>query len=192
MGILTLREAKTKSEIPLASIPLLFAVQQAIEGALWLSFGSPLLVKTLAYAYSLFSHILWPVFIPFSVYLIEPRGERKKILKALVFIGALIALYDFVYISQYPVNVEVVNQSIAYLYAHFYPQLTLALYVIAVSASGLLSSYPIMKFLGVMAALSLIAALQFYQATFISVWCFFAAVLSIVVYWHFRTLRRPQ
>ena len=43
VGGLTLAKVKNKSELPFASIPLLFGIQQAIEGAVWLSFGSPVL-----------------------------------------------------------------------------------------------------------------------------------------------------
>jgi hypothetical protein len=36
IGIVTLTKAKTTDQIPFASIPLLFAVQQAVEGTLWI------------------------------------------------------------------------------------------------------------------------------------------------------------
>lgn len=38
------------------------------EGMIWLSFRneSPLPNATLTFAYSLFSHVLWPIFIPFT------------------------------------------------------------------------------------------------------------------------------
>ena len=50
-------------EIPFALIPLLFGIQQLIEGLIWLSFvdGSSIDNASLTLAYSLFSHVLWPV-----------------------------------------------------------------------------------------------------------------------------------
>jgi len=38
LGVATVKKAKRKAEIPFAMIPLLFGVQQIIEGMLWLSF----------------------------------------------------------------------------------------------------------------------------------------------------------
>ena len=38
LGVATMRATRRKAEIPLASIPLLFGLQQIVEGMLWLSF----------------------------------------------------------------------------------------------------------------------------------------------------------
>ena len=61
-GIATLRIVRRPSEIPFAAIPLLFGLQQLIEGLIWLSFrdASPLANSTLTFVYSLFSHVVWP------------------------------------------------------------------------------------------------------------------------------------
>src|SRR3989344_8557533 len=92
-GGLTLVEVKKKTELPFASIPLLFGVQQAIEGAVWLSFGSPILNTVATYAYSMFSHVLWPIFVPLSVLLIETDATRKNILRLFSFLGFGVGLY---------------------------------------------------------------------------------------------------
>ena len=38
LGVATLRATQRKAEIPFATIPLLFGIQQFVEGVLWLSF----------------------------------------------------------------------------------------------------------------------------------------------------------
>ena len=38
LGVATLRATQRRSEIPFAAIPLMFGLQQMVEGALWLSF----------------------------------------------------------------------------------------------------------------------------------------------------------
>lgn len=63
----------------------------------------------------------------------------------------------------------------------------------ALAAIPLLSSHRTVQLFGVVAVLSFAAAYWFYTRWFISVWCFFAALLSVVVYLHFaprRTLLR--
>lgn len=67
VGVLTISQAKTKKELPFASIPLLFGIQQLIEGAVWLSFSNSALNSISTYAYSMFSHVLWPIFVPASI-----------------------------------------------------------------------------------------------------------------------------
>ena len=50
-------------------IPLLFGVQQIIERMLWLSFrfDDLLLTAITTYAFSLFSHVLWPICTGFDL-----------------------------------------------------------------------------------------------------------------------------
>src|SRR3989344_2231178 len=120
MGGLTLAQVKKKSELPFASIPLLFGIQQAIEGAVWLSFGSPILNTIATYAYSMFSHVLWPIFVPFSVLMIETDPARKKILRLFSFTGLAVGLYLLYFIIVDPVTAHIVNNSIVYHSPHLY------------------------------------------------------------------------
>jgi len=73
LGVATLKKAQRKVGVPFAMIPLLFGVQQIIEGMLWLSFrfDAPLLNVITTYAFTLFSHVLWPIFVPFAIGLVE-------------------------------------------------------------------------------------------------------------------------
>ena len=68
LGVATLRTTRSRREIAFAAIPLLFGLQQIVEGVLWLSFrfDAPQLNVAMTYLFSLFSHVLWPIFVPFS------------------------------------------------------------------------------------------------------------------------------
>ena len=189
-GGLTLAKAKTKREIPLASIPLLFGVQQAIEGIVWISFSSPVVNAVAAYAYTLFSHVLWPIFVPLSLLLIETNHVRKNILRALLIIGSLVGLYLLYFISIAPVTAHVLNCSIAYLPVAPYSLIVTAFYLVVICGSFFVSSHRILNLLGVTVLTSFAVATWFYTQVFVSVWCFFAAILSIIIYWHFKTNRK--
>src|SRR3990167_3928634 len=106
-GGLTLTQVKKKSELPFASIPLLFGIQQAIEGAVWVSFGSPILNTVAIYAYSIFSHVLWPILVPLSVLLIETDPTRKNILRLFSFLGLAVGLYLLYFIVFDPVTAHI-------------------------------------------------------------------------------------
>ena len=184
-GGLTLAKVKTKTELPLASIPLLFGIQQAIEGAVWLSFGSPILNTIAIYAYSTFSHVLWPIFVPISVLLIETDQARKKVLYLFFFVGLAIGLYLLYFIVFDPITARIVENGIAYDSPHLYPWVTMTLYLVATCGSCLFSSHKIINVFGVVLFFSFFIAGWFYNATFYSVWCFFAAILSAIIYWYF-------
>jgi hypothetical protein len=185
-GGFTVAKAKNKYELPFASIPLLFGIQQAIEGAVWVSFGAPIVNTVATYAYSMFSHVLWPIFVPFSVLMIETDPFRKKILRLFSLLGLTVGGYLLYFIIVDPVTAHVVNNSIAYHSPHFYVLPTMALYLVATCGSCLVSSHKIINIFGVVLFISFAIAAWFFTETFFSVWCFFAGVLSIIVYWYFQ------
>ena len=188
-GGLTIAHVKKKSELPFASIPLLFGVQQAIEGVVWVSFGSTVVNTVATYAYSMFSHVLWPVFVPIAVLLMETEPIRKKILSLFSFLGLGVGGYLLYYIIADPVTAHVVNNSIAYHSPHLYVYLIMALYLVATCGSCFVSSHRIINLFGTVLLISFAVAAWFYTETFFSVWCFFAGILSIIVYWFFK--RKP-
>ena len=185
-GAVTISKAKTKAELPLASIPLLFGIQQIIEGVIWVSFGLPALSTVMTYLYLMFAYVLWPIFVPIAVLLIETNPVRKNILRVLSLIGFVLGMYLLYFIFADPSKAHIVNQSIAYDYRHLYELLPLFLYVLVTCGSGLVSSHRIIQVFGVAALTTFFVANWFYNITFISVWCFFAAILSVLIYWHFK------
>ncbi|AKM78495.1 TPA: hypothetical protein DDZ49_01500 [Candidatus Wolfebacteria bacterium] len=191
-GVLTIAKAKKKKELPLASVPLLLGIQQAIEGVVWISFGKPILNMIATYAYVFFSHILWPIFIPLSVLLIEKDPRRKRILGLFLAIGLGVGLYIAYFIGLNSVTSCIIDRSIGYNSMTLYPLVTTAVYVTIVCGSLLVSSYRMMNIFGLTLFGSFAVAAWFFVNVFFSVWCFFAAILSVLIYWHFRTKRMNE
>ena len=189
-GGLTMMQAKTKSELPFASIPLLFGIQQAIEGVVWLSFDVPLLHTIATYAYIMFSHVLWPIFIPLAIMLLETDQHRKKILGLISFVGLAVGAYLAYYIITDVVTVQVINKSLSYYSLNFYPTLILMLYLLATCGSCFFSSHRIIHYFGIVLSLSFAISAWFFFETFFSVWCFLAAILSVMVYWYFKSKKK--
>ncbi|KKU89603.1 MAG: hypothetical protein UY19_C0011G0008 [Candidatus Wolfebacteria bacterium GW2011_GWA2_47_9b] len=191
-GVLTIAKAKKTKELPLASVPLLLGIQQAIEGVVWISFGKPILNMIATYAYVFFSHILWPIFIPLSVLLIEKDPRRKRILGLFLAIGLGVGLYIAYFIGLNSVTSCIIDRSIGYNSMTLYPLVTTAVYVTIVCGSLLVSSYRMMNIFGLTLFGSFAVAAWFFVNVFFSVWCFFAAILSVLIYWHFRTKRMNE
>lgn len=186
LGAITLKTARHAREIPFAAIPLWFAVQQLIEGVIWWTFSHDvsLLNSVMTHVYSFFSHVLWPAYIPLAVLLMEPAGWRRHALSAIVAAGTLVGVYLLYVLVAFPVVSQPVGQHIEYVSPHFFAALTMTLYLIATTASLLLSAHQRVRVFGAASMLAFAVAYAFYARWFISVWCFFAALLSVLVYFH--------
>ena len=194
IGTLTLKSARRPRELPFAAIPLLFAIQQLTEGVIWLTFSmdAPLLNLVLTYVYSFFSHVLWPAYVPVAVWLMEPPGWRRQALFAFVAAGSAVGLYLLYNLVAFSVVSRPVGQHIEYVSPHFFAAATMTLYLLSTALSPVLSTHRVVRIFGVLALSSFAAAYYFYATWFISVWCFFAALLSAVVYLHFALRGRED
>ena len=200
IGLVSVRRTTRPAEAPFALIPLLFGVQQLSEGVLWLSFRyeAPLLTDSMTYVYSFFSHTFWPIYVPIAFALLEPVRWRRRSFGLFQALGLAVGVYLLYNISRLPVTAEVIDRHIVYVSPHFYIFAVMVLYFTATCASAILSSYPLVKVFGALAFFSALAAYHFAASAFVSVWCFFAAVLSLLIYLHFsreaagiRTSPRP-
>lgn len=187
LGVATVKMAKRKAEIPFALIPLLFGVQQIVEGMLWLSFrfDEPLLNVAMTYAFTLFSHVLWPIYVPFSVALMESVAWRKKVMTGFQVTGAAVGLYLLYVIVRFPVTSEV-HLHMVYVLSRVHEHPVLEFYLAATCVAPCFSSHRMINLFGVLALLLFFAAYWFYTAAFFSVWCFFSAILSAVIYLYFK------
>jgi len=189
-GGASIRDTQSKSQIPFASIPLLFGVQQLTEGVIWLTFGLPAVQSVMTVIYLLFSHVLWPIFIPLAVWYMEPVWWRKKLLLLFILMGAVVGAYFLYYLFVDSVAAAVVNNCIAYNGEHFYQTFVLSPYSVATCASCLFSSNRFVNVFGVLTFLAAIASYRFFQSNFVSVWCFFSALLSVLIFWYFHSQKR--
>ncbi|ABM39815.1 DUF6629 family protein [Polaromonas naphthalenivorans] len=187
IGMLALKSARRRRELPFAAIPLLFAIQQLSEGVIWLTFRyeAPLLNAVMTHIYSFFSHVLWPIFVPVAVLLIEPPGRRRKALFAFVAAGLAVGAYLLYFLVAFPIVSRPTGQHIEYIAPHFFAAATMTLYLISTTVSPILSTHRMVKVFGILALLSFGGVYYFYATWFISVWCFFAALLSVTIFLHF-------
>jgi hypothetical protein len=196
IGGASARRTRRAAELPYALIPFYFGVQQLLEGALWLALAEPqpqaCLSGWLTQGYSVFSQVIWPIYIPLAVVLLEPAGWRRKAMVLIAVAGVVVGLYLLWYMVQVPVVAQLSGQHIAYVFPHFHQPLATVLYLFAACVSPLLSRWPRVRWFGGLASLSLLATAYFYAQWFISTWCFFAALLSAVVWLQFAPRARVQ
>jgi len=193
IGALTWRAAKGSGGEAFAAIPALFGIQQFIEGLLWLSMShdAPQLGVAMTYAFSFFSHLFWPVYVPLAVLLIEPSRPRQQAVFGCALLGLAVSSWLLLSMSEYGVVAQLHSQHIAYVSRADLGPLTMLSYLVATSISPLISSHRTVRAFGALALLSFVAAYLIFTVWFISVWCYFAALLSAVVLIHFRTSTAP-
>ena len=191
LGVATLRAARRRPEIPFAAIPLIFGLQQMVEGALWLSFrfDAPQLNLAMTYVFSVFSHVLWPVFVPFAIGQLETVAWRRRVIQVFQGVGLLVGLYLLYQIVEFPVT-AVAAENIVYVSPHFYKLPVMLLYLAATCVSCFFSSSATVRLFGALALLLFALAYGFFAVALFSVWCFFAALLSAIIFVHFQFGRR--
>ncbi|CAM3290805.1 DUF6629 family protein [Asticcacaulis taihuensis] len=191
-GALALRETRTVTERPLASVPLLFAMQQFVEGVLWLllpQIGTGGASHLLVQIYAFFIGVIWPMVIPLGILLIEPDRLRKRLMTGVLAIGVIVAIGTFIIILRYGVEVAVVNHCLVYSNPFGGGLLVRSAYVIATCAAYFLSSHRSVRWIGIAMIGGFGVAYSFYHLNWPSVWCFFAALVSALIYYHFRRSR---
>lgn len=181
-----MRRARVQVELPYATIPIIFGVQQLIEGGLWLALPvhHPA-THALTVAYLLFSNVLWPLYVPLAVWLIEPDAARRRRFTLPILAGIGTSLFFLVAIASQPVAATIRGLHIDYLLPHPHQTIAFAFYALATCLAPLLSSYRTVQLLGGVIISSMILAYLAYAIWFASVWCFFAALTSSVVFLHF-------
>lgn len=184
ISAVTLTQKKPPSHRFLAAIPLLFAIQQVSEGIVWLTIGSDASrVHAAAVAIFLaFAVIVWPTWVPLSLFPIERTPARKKALRALLALGACVSTYAAWLLFHGRPVARVNGHSLAYSYAELgnVRVLTLyfPLYFTASVVPFFVSTMEKANLMGVVLVGSLVATFLIERQTLTSVWCFFASILS--------------
>jgi hypothetical protein len=189
-GAISLARCRRRAEIPLAMIPLCFGIQQLVEGGVWATLGSTGAAKqVLVHAYLFFSNVFWPVFMPWTVLMLEAQEQRRRAMRPFVWAGSGLAAFFLYVIFGHPVDCVVYNHNLSYEFANPFPVLTAFLYMAVTGIGALRSSQPLVRVFGGLLLLLAAVAQVISIYTFVSVWCFFAAVLSLVILLYFNMRR---
>jgi hypothetical protein len=191
IGTAVLKNVRRRKELWFAAFPLLFAVQQMTEGFLWLVLkkgGPENMRRPLTFIFLVFAYSLWPVLCPVSVYAIEYDKRRRKILRFFIFLGVLTSAYLLFYVFKNSAYVSVVDHHIRYhTFVNGYTWFT-GIYILVTLFPYFISSQRAILWFGGPNLIFCAAAFILYRVTFISVWCFFAALISINLYISLRKL----
>ena len=190
--------------VPLSIVPLLFGIQQICEGFVWENVNNETAIRI----FTFFAFAFWPFWIPFSFATIEASYVMKKQLKKrlamkpkprliwLLFNVAIgLAMTILITVKMYtkPMHASIRNNHILYggdihaIYATNPSSWTLgdclviSVYIYLIISSMLLSSARGTVLLAVTTAITLIVAVVVFNETWTSIWCFFEAIVSLII-----------
>jgi hypothetical protein len=195
VGVETLRRVRTRRELIVGALPVLFAAHQLTEGFVWLGLRGEVssgLGATATDAYVIYAQAVLPVIVPIGFLLIEPSRRHRRRVAPFVALGLAVGGYLLWQVTQYPIYAEEHAHCIAYV---TYTPLEIpagAAYVIATCGPALLSSRRYLRSFGAanLAGVAIAASLRY--AEFTSVWCVYAALVSVLILEHFRRQRRLE
>lgn len=190
------------SYLALALVPAFFGLQQIAEGFVWvgLDHNDPALLVPAALVFLAFALGFWPFWIPLSVLLIEGRTRMRPPLVVAALLGLTLGITLYVPLALNAedwLRVTVAHHSIRYnpdglpafdlLPDDFFD----TMYAVTVLTPFFLASadrrFVLFRWLMIISAA--IAYVTFREA-FVSVWCFFAALLSGYLCFVFRQFSR--
>lgn len=185
-AIASIKKATAPKQIVFASIPLVFSIQQCIEGFIWLSLtgaGNAQWQMPCTYFFLWIAMVVWPLWVPLSFLLVETDKKRREILSIIVGVGTALSVYMMFALFYYPVNSIVIDHHIHYdlLFPYYLRWFSSVLYFLPTVLSPLVSSIKKTWMLGALVIAANIVSRIFFHDYILSVWCFLAALISVVV-----------
>lgn len=188
IGVATLRHVKEPRTILFAATPMLFALHQFTEGLVWLGLQGrigPIGRDHAAFLFTMYAQGLLPFLMPLAVTLLEPAGWRHKVMIGLTAIGGVAAVWDSYGLMFLPSRLFIDHNSIAYRNVMTGSLPISLMYILATCGALLLSRYRVVRWYGVVNVVALTIVEIVKAETFASGWCFYAALMSIMLYWQF-------
>lgn len=192
-GLATLAKVRRATDLPLASVPLLFALHQIIEGQLWLTVPAGRAAGLFhANLFAAIALIIWPLLIPIAVGLVERELPRRLVMLTMIPAGIGVAAYSAGTMLAHPYLAWPVGHAFTYVNNHPYSPSMAAIYIACACLPPLLASSRILNLFGVVVVAGLAVTMLAFYENFISVWCFFAAMASLMLWLFFRERQRAQ
>ncbi len=199
LGVYASRLAWLKDSryLSLTVVPICFGIQQGMEGMEWLSLPSNQadVSRFWALGFLFFAYGFWLVGPAIAMWTIERRPRIKSQLLTIALIGFLFAasLYLPLFIHPDWLTIVVRQASIVYqtqlIYDRFLSRdMVHFIYLIIVLYPLYLSNLDRVRVFAGLIAISMIISTLFFSYAFVSIWCFWAALLSLYIIYIVQTL----
>lgn len=197
IGAVTLTRTRARAQWAFAAIPLLFGMQQIAEGFTWLTLiHSEYLVYQQAaiQSFLFFAHVLWPIWIPFSVWCLEKDPIRRMIFSIILVLALILSASEVYCMFAFPTIAIVNEHHIDYTVAfpRWYAIVTEGMYFVVTLLPCYISTVKRMWIFGYCLTITLVMSAIFYKLYVVSVWCFFAAITSVAIFFILKGIKREN
>lgn len=181
---------KDSRYLPLAMFPVAFGAQQGFEGIEWLGLENNQtdMIQLGALGFLFFSHGFWLVWPALTVFALEHRPWGKTVLLTIAVVGFWFGVLLYGPFLLYPdwlpvaINQGAIDYQAQFVYDRLLPpDISRLIYMLIVLGPLWLSELGQVRILGGLIALSVLITYWFFNYAFVSVWCFFAAIVSLYV-----------
>ena len=189
VGIDALRHVDDRRDLALAAVPLVLAAHQLIEAVGWwgLQDRVPETAGMLAIAaYLVIAMGVVPGLVPYAVMRTERSPTRQRVMVPFVALGVAVGAVLLMALSTGPYGASIGGRYIAYETTLPWSGVVAVAYVVAVCTPLLLSSHRRLVVFGAVNVVSVIGLATLLASGFISLWCVWAAISSVVVTRHIR------
>jgi len=178
-----------KRYLPIALMPVFAGLQQFTEGFVWsgMTAGDPVTVLVSALGFIFFTWFMWPFWIPFAIYVLEPPESRRKhlfLLFSLIGLGFGLTLFVPHLINPEWIDVSINRNSLAYegtmLLDFMMPRwLTNVLYLLLIIVPPLMSRYRHVNYFGLTLIAVTVVDYLFLSYAYISFFCLLAGLATV-------------
>ncbi|MEE9177858.1 MAG: DUF6629 family protein [Acidimicrobiia bacterium] len=189
VGIEAIRHVDDRRNLALAAVPVVLAAHLLVEAVAWWGLEgsvSPAAGDLAVSVYLIIALGVVPVLVPYAVMRSEPDRQRQARMFPFVLLGIGVSIVLLFGMATNPHGATIGGRYLAYHTVDPAYGLTAGFYVIAVCTPFLMSSQRRLVVFGVanIVALTLLSVLL--SSGLISLWCFWAAVSSVVIARHIR------
>ncbi len=191
VGAGALRRTRYDEHRMFAALPFLFAAQQALEGIVWLTLDARTWLHNLgAYGFLFFAFIVFPIYVPLSIRRFERVPWRQMLLLGITIVGGGIGLTALYAMIVDGVVASVANHHISYSLALTQTKTIGLMACSMVFIGSLYASSQRILWAGGLGVIGLVAYTYLaVPEAVVSMWCFLAGVLSILLWWAVPRLR---
>ena len=175
---------RRRDHLALAALPLLLAAHQVDEALVWWGLQGHVAAevgRVATWIYLLFAFIVLPIYVPVTVWFLEPPGWRRSVMAVFIGMGVVVAGVLLAAMVVGPVTARLGDYHVSYgigLHAGF---LIVVAYVAVTCGSLLFSGYGQLAVFGVVNLIAVAVLARLAIDGFASLWCAWAALTSGVI-----------
>jgi len=190
---------KQRHTWPLALVPMVFGIQQFSEGFVWhgIEHGDPALTRSASLVFLFIAQAFWPFWFLFLSATHDPRPRARILFSFLALASTFWFWVLFLPLATGPeamLTTRVVHHSIVYEFTglvilDYVPRAVLRLlYFLCVALPMVFGPESFGRLPGLVLGILAVFTIIVFNYAFLSVWCFFAAIMSAYLCWHYYTM----